>query len=470
MPIATHHLDHPLKLSILSTLGDTRILPPNRDLYLCISVHVLNRPLRISYFSSLAIDGCWNETIDTCINIGDLDVNAMIEIKVMDAVDDACVLRTELNCFEQGVLKQGRQYCLLLPPQSKRSIKLPQTLKYQLSQSTDPLVIENLKKFGKHVCALYLVVALPVFDHSRIVYVERTYSTVSEAPKADIKDLVNLHKLCQKPVTWAMTINERSLVWKHRSKLARIPKSLVKLVQSLDWDDKDEIKEAYTLLSNFKVDESQALDILYLVQVLLEKGDQIDRRMWPIISTHLDSFSNLHLFAPQLCDLAIVKPGAPSWLAENIGDWLVGRAKGDAMLAQRLYWHTKIAALHGSQQTGATVTVAGHSILLQALPHNEMYKQQEELIKRLVLTVNSVRNSKLTRLQQTELIKRTLREQPVVNQPGTYLPFDDEHRHPIEGLLTDDTLVFKSKAMPVRLTFLTPSGTVPVPYAHSYRV
>ena len=429
----------------------------------------MNKPLRISYFSSLGIDGAWNETINTCINIGDLDINAMIEVKVMDAIDDVCVLRTELNCFEHGVLKQGRQYCLLLPPQSKRSVKLPHTLKYQLNQSTDPLVIGSLKEFGKKVCALYLVMSLPVFDHNRITYVERIYSTVSEAPKAEVKDLVNLHKLCQKPVTWAMTINERSLVWRYRSKLEKIPKSLVKFIQSLDWDDEDEIKEAYTLLSTFKVDESQTLDILYLVQVLLEKGDQIDRRMWSVISAHLDLFSNVHLFAPQLCDLAIVKPGAPSWLAENLGDWLVGRAKIDVMLAQRLYWYAKIAALHGSQQTGATATVAGHSIFLQALPRNEIYKQQEELVKRLVLNVNAVRNSRLTRLQQAEFIKRTLREKPIVSQPDIYLPFDDEHRHPIEGLLTDDTMVFKSKAMPVRLTFLTPSGTFPV-HIHIHHV
>lgn len=463
MPIATHHLDHPLQISILFTLGDTHILPQNRDLYLCILVYILNRPLRISYFSSLTSDGIWNETIDTCINIGDLDMNSRIEIKVMDAIEDVCVLRTVLNCFEQGVLKQGRQYCLLLPSQSKRMITLPQTLQYQLSQSTDPLVLENLKTFGEKVCALYLIVSLPVFDYKHIIYTEKIYSAVSDAPKADVKDFVNLHKLCQKPVTWAMTINERNLVWRHRGELARIPKSLVKFIQSLDWDDKEDIKEAYNLLNTLDADESQTLDILYLVQMLLEKGDQIDRRMWPIIAAHLDLFSNLHLFAPQLCDLAIVKPGTPSWLAENIGDWLVGRAKTDAVFAQRLFWYAKIAALHGSQQTGTTATVAGHSIFLQALPRNEMYKQQEELIKRLVLTLNAVKNNKLMRLQQTELIKRKLREQPVVNQPGIYLPLDDEHRHPIEGLLTEDTLVFKSKAMPVRLTFLTPCGVFPVP-------
>ena len=184
---------------------------------------------------------------------------------------------------------------------------------------------------------------------------------------------------------------------------------------------------------------------------------------------HLEASPDIHLFAPQLCELAIVKPGAPSWLAENIGDWLIGRAKGgDAVLARRLYWYAKIAALHGSQQTGTTATITGHSIFLRALPQSKAYGQQEELIKRLVLTVNTVRNARLTRLQQGELVKRLLREQPVVSQPGIHLPLDDEQRHPIEGLLTDDTLVFKSKAMPVRLTFLTPSGTFPVHTACAY--
>ena len=94
--------------------------------------------------------------VDTCINIADLDANARIRIRVMDAIEDVCVLRTELSCFGEGVLRQGRQYCLLLPPQSKRSIALPPTLQYQLSQSADPLVLEGLRSFAKHVCALFL--------------------------------------------------------------------------------------------------------------------------------------------------------------------------------------------------------------------------------------------------------------------------------------------------------------------------
>ena len=98
-------------------------------------------------------------------------------------------------------------------------------------------------------------------------------------------------------------------MWKYREQIARIPKSLTKFIQSLDWDDKEDVKEAYNLLNTFQVDESQTLDLLYLIQMLLEKGDQIDRRMWSIINAHLDSSSDLHLFAPQLCDLAIVKAG-----------------------------------------------------------------------------------------------------------------------------------------------------------------
>ena len=142
--------------------------------------------------------------------------------------------------------------------------------------------------------------------------------------------------------------------------------------------------------------------------------------------------------------------------------WLEGQ--GGCSAGTRLYWYAKIAALHGSQQTGATSTVTGHSIFLQALP--KMTCTATGGINQTTRPdCQCCEECRLTRLQQGELIKRTLREQPVVNQPGIHLPFDDEHRHPIEGLLTDDTLVFKSKAMPLRLTFLTPSGTFL--YTHS---
>lgn len=479
MTVASYRIDYSLAITIQALVGETKLLSVNEDakctgVFVRITLYILDKPLSIQYHSKLIVadDGFeWNEVIELGVMISDLDEGAKLKMELISAtVPEKTLLTCELCLFEGGFLKQGRQYCLLRPKESQRTVELPLSLRHQLRESTDQLAVNQLHKFGQQMCALYLCFSLPMFDHKDIRHVDRSYGRSASCAQrnntAEPKDVSSLHRLCQKPPTWAMTINEKRLVWRNRHLLPRIPHILVKFIQSLDWDDPDDISEAYSIIeaAGFQTTEDNCLlELLFLVEMLLEKGDALDKRMWPILKVRLDAFEQVSLFAAQLCELAIVRAGVPSWLAENIGNWLIERATSDAALAQRLWWYAKMAAVRGSQQTGApNAAVSGHAIFLQALPKKDLYKQQEDLVKRIADIVAMVRQSRFTRPQQTEYLKRLLYEHPIIRDAAIYLPFDHEHAHAIEGLLVDDTLIYKSRAMPVRLTFLTPAGTCPV--------
>lgn len=302
-----------------------------------------------------------------------------------------------------------------------------------------------------------------------------------------------LHRLLYKPLTWSMTAQEKRLLWRYKDILGpQFTPRLLILISSMTNEKIGVMNQPSSPSIHPSLKITCPLQVIELIHWIQHTGSQKitwwDRLLdLPTKLSESNVLEVCQLMIPQLIDLAAAfAPGPKQFLAERVGDWLQAMAQANSSLSRSIYWHTRMAVLRETvSMSGASILP--HALLLQSLPSRPHgHRRQESFVKRLALTVRRVRDLRLPRPQQAEAIKQLLTTDLLIAIPlnpnherhssspnvlhgqhcqhgehhnhkhqAMYLPYDWEHSTPLDKLLVEETLVFKSKAMPVKLSFST---------------
>ena len=363
--------------------------------YWTIHLFILGQVIETRY-TDLALD--WSdELIEFETRIGDLSKDSRLEFRN----EETCL---DLMLFDKDILRQGNQYL------SENA--LPDGLTYltKVIGEEDGLVMEAIKRDYHQPL---LLVELPCFD-CKLQYKNQCYPPpgVSKSSLENVNELHTLARVLEKPCTLALTANEKRLLQRqvNSSKLPRF---------------------------NLK-----------LLQVGLLAGNQfechLETLLFPSVNDFdfLDHLPEIDLLPSALCDL-VIKGNRP-----KLGDYLVERARRHpAWFGQSLHWHARVSYARSKEPL--------YRVMLRALPRFDLIDFQASLLDTLIQEINAVRVKKLARQQASaELCTRLHQVSHSFEKAGINLPIDPIGCRQIEALLVDDTLVYKSKAMPVRLTFL----------------
>lgn len=391
--------------------------------------------------------------------------------------------------LDQG-LRQGLVPILLLPP------VLPDdsSSEYASQRDLEALSLPDLSEWLCKRALPALVLKFPTFNPrlATIPYEPFYYKRHLGAPTSNDQQqevFVSIKRILEKPVTWLHTLNERKLLWRcKRAALHCFPRTAsTKLLQCLDWDDREDVDELLGHLAN--LGDSNVDDLMQLLAVLecaISRGDRVDKRCAQLVGRALQSIAEGNsaiMHAPELLLLSIPRPAQVEWLSNMVREWLLERAQRDRSLLLRLAWlclsFIKEDAPFASKQSEDESNPEDDVYLVcnerdpfgiflrrQVLPRMKapvlhLFARQVGLFRRLkhaiavASTTASTSYTSNKRMIMLESLNVSMQGIRFESDADLYLPFDFECVERVLAVDPSQTLVYKSRAVPVKVAFNT---------------
>ena len=384
---------------------------------------------------------------------------------------------------DNAVLRQGcHPVVLYLPDHDKQSL-VGSVTPGRLKALGLPAILLEFTQFDEHLIHYRNDDALLP---SPLRSVRQQFSKVNRS----VREWHHLQALEDKPhVTWPLSLADKRVVWRERWRV----RNDALLIQAVDWNDLEDVEEALIIFLHNNppsIDNSGWSSLLTLLasieKCLRRDRARLDFRLANLLLHLLSRCGSIGSCSPALayalCEASVVKDANSLWLSEVAEKMLLTACKNDARLALRMAWYAHGHAAYGSRQTGAPAQSPSHHASLQnkilAIMDNKargIFERSLLLMRRLASMVDSVKGSKQPRLQQTEMLRQLLASQTLLHHPHHhtsdqldqndddgvdaasphhhYLPFDWEGKEALQEVCIDETQVYKSRAMPVRIVF-----------------
>ncbi|KAI5477975.1 phosphoinositide 3-kinase [Pseudohyphozyma bogoriensis] len=296
-------------------------------------------------------------------------------------------------------------------------------------------------------------------------------------PNAKIRD--ELNEILRYPPTVTLTANELDLLWQFRFYLTRDKRALTKFLKSVVWSDPGEVSQAVeTLLPMWAtVEVDDALELLgpstafrdrrvraYAVGVL---GGAEDDELMLYLLQLVQALKFDILPSPTSSSSSSITrsrhrlPPPPPDNLPTLEEFLIQRGVRNPVLANHFMWYLRVESQDGGPNGRMYEEVAKKFERRVAELHPdraELQTRQTEFIAKLSVVAKDLRSSKDPRPKKIEKLRSMLHDSR--SGLGTFppLPLPLDARKTIVGINPDQSSIFKSAMLPLRLHLLCEDG------------
>uniref|UniRef100_A0A0K0F8D6 Phosphatidylinositol 3-kinase catalytic subunit type 3 n=1 Tax=Strongyloides venezuelensis TaxID=75913 RepID=A0A0K0F8D6_STRVS len=290
-------------------------------------------------------------------------------------------------------------------------------------------------------------------------------------PSAQMKH--HLEKIIKKPSCVPITSEERDVIWKFRYWLMKFPSALTKFVRCINWEIESEVKQAIKFINEWALcDAADALELLsdqfihpfvrnYAVARLQEADDSVILLFLPQLVQSIRYEVNVFLILSSK-DLNIEQ----SFEDHGIASFLVDKCTKNREIAILLYWYLKVE-IEANERVDKAVSELFKDVLnkmLTALDQLGVIGREIKItIENQLKLVNGLENLAKNIADENGridykrdlCIQRLSEDETFTKLHSLSLPVDP--RITVYGIIPEDTKLFSSKQMPMKLTFATNS-------------
>ncbi|CEF65579.1 Phosphatidylinositol 3-kinase catalytic subunit type 3 [Strongyloides ratti] len=290
-------------------------------------------------------------------------------------------------------------------------------------------------------------------------------------PSAQMKHY--LERIIKKPSCVPITSEERDLIWKFRYWLMKFPSALTKFVRCINWEIENEVKHAIKFINEWALcDAADALELLsdqfihpfvrsYAVARLQEADDSIILLFLPQLVQSIRYEVNVFLILTSK-DLNIEQ----TFEDHGLASFLVDKCTKNREIAILLYWYLKVE-IEANERVDKAVSDLFKDVLdKMLLALDELGSTGREIkmtIEHQLKLVNGLENlgkniaDENGRLDYKRdlCIQRLSEDETFTKLHSLSLPLDPKVT--VYGIIPEDTKLFSSKQMPMKLTFATNS-------------
>ncbi|KAK9476575.1 kinase-like domain-containing protein [Lipomyces japonicus] len=276
-----------------------------------------------------------------------------------------------------------------------------------------------------------------------------------------------LNTILNYPPAQELSSEDKNMIWKFRYYLTRDKRALTKFVKSISWEDSREAKQAIELLSKWiEIDVDDALELLgptfknstvrsYAVDRLRKADDE-----------------ELQLYLLQLVqalkfDYDKTTAGKKSSLAR----FLEGRAAKSEILGSYFYWYVSVEAEDGPARKLYGSILHDFVITLSTMPNGPtrvgMLRRQTHFINTFNNLTRQIRFSKESRPKKIDNLRKFLSDPKHGLLTFDPLPLPLDATIKVVGVIPEESSVFKSSLLPLRINFKTENGGIyPIVFKH----
>lgn len=391
-----------------------------------------------------------------------------------------------LNFFSEGRLSQGKfkidpsngiQPSKILMNAEIALKRLEEDSTFILVPWMDEVSLEKLDELRDEEVSKGLVlleIELERFDHP-VVYSARPVSKKSR--KTDVKplkqsDRVQLDELIQnRPFTWHLHSDQRSLLWQHRERLVQKPEALMMFLKCVDWIDEEEVLIVKDLLRRWApLDKAQIIELL-AIRLPAEKSHKTliwNLIMKPGLKANSKEFRH---FIPQLIQAFLDLVGVDEFYPDINSDqpanffvaFLIDLVKDSLKYSTEFFWNLRVASrsLQGKTSNGSVNQFAklqgmflGSLAQSGASIYSEYFYQQSDLFGKLADLLKDVKRMKVSREVKQATIIDVLDEPANGFMTFKSVPLPLNPKIKVSGILADRSILFKSNALPLKLSFI----------------
>ncbi|KAK9352207.1 kinase-like domain-containing protein [Lipomyces doorenjongii] len=272
-----------------------------------------------------------------------------------------------------------------------------------------------------------------------------------------------LNEILSYPPVQELTAEDKNMIWKFRYYLTRDKRALTKFVKSITWDDPREARQATELLSKWnEIDVDDALELLgpsfrnpavrsYAVD-RLRKADDDELQLYL-----------LQLVQALKFDKASIAKGKKSSLAR----FLEGRAAKSEILGNYFHWYVFVEAEDKDSRALYRTILSDFLSTLSGMPDGasrlKTLERQSKFIAMFSGLAREIRFSKESRPKKIDNLRKFLSDPKHDLLTFDPLPLPLDANVNIVGVVPEESSVFKSSLLPLRISFKTEDGgTYPI--------
>ncbi|KAK9455873.1 kinase-like domain-containing protein [Dipodascopsis uninucleata] len=297
--------------------------------------------------------------------------------------------------------------------------------------------------------------------HRKLLRSHRNMLDKELKPNPKARD--ELNQILNYPPVQELSAEDKNMIWKFRYYLTRDKRALTKFVKSISWEDPREAKQATELLSKWnEIDVDDALELLgpsfknpavrsYAVDRLRKADDE-----------------ELQLYLLQLVQaLKFDKVSNNRGKKSSLARFLEGRAAKNEILGNYFHWYVSVETEDGDSKTLYKNVLSDFLNTLAGMPNGSsrlsLLKRQSKFISTFSVLAREVRFSKESRPKKIEFLRKFLSDprNELLNFDPLPLPLDAKIK--AVGVVPEESSVFKSSLLPLRIVFKTvDGGTYPI--------
>ncbi|XP_044949205.1 phosphatidylinositol 3-kinase, root isoform [Hordeum vulgare subsp. vulgare] len=288
-----------------------------------------------------------------------------------------------------------------------------------------------------------------------------TRGIIDKDLKPSSNERKSLQKIIKCPPTRTILPDEKQLVWKFRFSLMSEKKALTKFLRSVDWSDIQEAKQAVELMGKW-----ETIDVADALELLSSDFNSEEVRAYAVSVLERADDEELQCYLLQLVQALRFERSDKSRLAH----FLVNRALSNIEIASFLRWYV-VVELHDhayAKRYYSTYDMLEDEMMKMVAREDgdedgfrlwQSLSRQTELTAQLCSIMKDVRNTRGNAEKKIEKLRQLLSG---VHSELTH--FDEPIRSPLAptllltGVVPQESSIFKSSLIPLRLTFKTANG------------
>ncbi|KAK7202392.1 kinase-like domain-containing protein [Myxozyma melibiosi] len=269
-----------------------------------------------------------------------------------------------------------------------------------------------------------------------------------------------LNEILNYPPVQELTAENKNLIWRFRYYLTRDKRALTKFVKSIAWDDAREARQGTELLTKWiEIDVDDALELL---------GPSFKNpavRSYAVDRLRKADDDELQLYLLQLVQaLKFDKVGNGYGKKSSLARFLEGRAAKSEILGNSFYWFVTVEAEdeRGTSRRLYKSVLSDFRSTLAGMPDGSARLRTLERQMKFIVTfarlAREIRFSKESRPKKIDSLRKFLSDpkQELLNFDPLPLPLEATVN--VVGVVPEESSVFKSSLLPLRISFKTEEG------------
>ncbi|KAK9448492.1 kinase-like domain-containing protein [Limtongia smithiae] len=282
----------------------------------------------------------------------------------------------------------------------------------------------------------------------------RSHENMDKELKPDPKTRDELNEILNYPPVQELSAVDKNKIWKYRYYLTRDKRALTKFVKSIAWEDDRERGTAIELLPKWvEIDVDDALELLGpSFRISAVRSYAVDR-------LRKADDEELELYLLQLVQ-ALKFDSSEADKTSSLFRFLEGRAIKSEILGNYYYWFVSVEADDGESKKLYRKIRDSYESKIAKIPgasrRTVVLKRQVDFVHKFSQLARDFRFSRESRPKKIDNLRKHLSDPKLLNFEPLTLPLDASVK--IVGVIPEESSVFKSSLLPLRISFKTADG------------